>query len=191
MIILSKWQNVLINFLGYWGSELSLYRIRTLIEKEQSNELIRDITYKMILTGLATQRAYKIVVNSDKEKELFDNNIQEWYNFILKIKNKIVAFQNLDKNELHFFNHDQKNYEVMLIIYNKRLNTIDNILKHMPVKILTGNLLNNIILSPSMFVPSFCKNLNDWPKGGRLARGGETYYPPYGWIGIALKIGNK
>jgi len=184
-------QNFLINFLGYWGSELSLYRIRALIEKEGSNELIRDITFKMILTGLATQRAYKIIVNSDEEKEQFNKDIQKWYNFIQTIKNKIVAFQNLDKSELHFFNHDQKNYEVMLIIYNKRLNTIDNTLKHMPVRILTGNLLNNIILSPNMFVPTFCKNLDDWPKGDDLVRGGEKYCPPYGWIGIALKLGNK
>ena len=184
-------ENFLINFLGYWGSELSLYRIRTLIEKNESNELIRDITFKMILSGLATQRTYKIIVNSDKEKEQFNKDIQEWYNFIQKIKNRIVAFQNLDKNELHFFNHDQKNYEVMLIIYNKRLNTIDSTLKHMPVKILTGNLLNNIILSPNMFAPNFCRNINDWPKGDDMARGGERYYPPYGWIGIALKIGNK
>ena len=36
-------ENFLINFLGYWGSELSLYRIRALIEKTGSNELIRDI----------------------------------------------------------------------------------------------------------------------------------------------------
>ena len=184
-------ENFLINFLGYWGSELSLYRIRALIEKTGSNELIRDLTFKMILTGLATQRVYKIIVNSDKEKEKFDKDIQEWYNFIQTIKNKIVAFQNLDKSELHFFNHDQKNYEVMLIIYNKRLNTIDNTLKHMPLRLLTGNLLNNIILSPNMFVPSFCKNLDDWPKGDELARGGEKYSPPYGWIGIALKLGNK
>ena len=184
-------ENFLINFLGYWGSELSLYRIRALIEKEGSNELIRDITFKMILTGLATQRAYKIIVNSDEEKEQFNKDIQKWYNFIQTIKNKIVAFQNLDKSELHFFNHDQKNYEVMLIIYNKRLNTIDNTLKHMPVRILTGNLLNNIILSPNMFVPTFCKNLDDWPKGDDLVRGGEKYCPPYGWIGIALKLGNK
>ena len=183
--------NFLINFLGYWGSELSLYRIRALIEKEGSNELIRDITFKMILTGLATQRAYKIIVNSDKEKEQFNKDIQKWYNFIQTIKNKIVAFQNLDKSELHFFNHDQKNYEVMLIIYNKRLNTIDNTLKHMPVRILTGNLLNNIILSPNMFIPTFCKNLDDWPQGNDLVRGGEKYCPPYGWIGIALKLGSK
>ena len=184
-------ENVLINFLGYWGSELSLYRIKVLIEKDESNELIRDITFKMILSGLATQRAYKIIVNSDKEKEKFDKDIQEWYNLIQKIKNKIVAFQYLDKSELHFFNYDKKNYEVMLIIYNKRLNTIDNTLKNMPVNISTGNLLNNIILSPNMFVPNFCKNLNDWPKGDDLVRGGEKYCPPYGWIGIALKIGNK
>ena len=184
-------ENFLINFLGYWGSELSLYRIRALIEKEGSNELIRDITFKMILTGLATQRVYKIAVNSDEEKKVFHKDIREWYNLIQKIKNKIVSTLKMDKSELHFFNHDPKNYEVLLIIYNKRLNTIDSLLKPFPVDLSIGNLLNNVILSPNMFVPSFCRNLKDWPKGGDLVRGREKYLPPYGWIGIALKIGNK
>jgi len=184
-------ENFLINFLGYWGSELSLYRIKALIEKDGSNEIIRDITFKMILTGLATQRIYRITVNSDEEKNLFHKDIRDWYNLIQKIKNKIVSMLKLDKSELHFFNIDSKNYELMLIIYNKRFNTVENILKPFPVNILTSNLLNNIILSPNMFVPNFCKNLKDWPKGDDLARGREKYHPPYGWIGIALKIGNK
>ena len=35
--------NYIVKFLGYLGSELSLYRIRTFIEKIPSNEIIRDI----------------------------------------------------------------------------------------------------------------------------------------------------
>ena len=74
--------NYIVNFLGYLGSELSLYRIRTLIEKAPSNELIRDITFKIILGGLATQRVYKIIVQSEKEKNKFRENIQFWDEFL-------------------------------------------------------------------------------------------------------------
>ena len=41
-----------------------------------------------------------------------------------------------------------------------------------------------------MFEINFCKNVNDWPKE-KLIRGGEEYFPPYGYIGIALKILKK
>lgn len=62
------------------GSELSLYRIKILKEKNESNGLIRDITFKMILTGLATQRVYKIILDKSElhfwfyNKKLWNNN---------------------------------------------------------------------------------------------------------------------
>ena len=182
--------NFIIQFLGYFGSELSLYKITTLIEKIPSNELIRDITFKMILTGLATQRVYKIIVDSDKVKARFEKDIKLWDSLIQNIRCRIEAFHKLNKNEIYFFNYDNTNFEVMMIIYNKRINGIDYTLRHLRVKVLIGNLLNNIILSSNMFIPEFSRSINDWPKGD-LIRGGETYYPPYGWEGFALKLKNK
>ena len=82
--------NYIVKFLGYLGSELSLYRIRTLIEKKPSNELIRDITFKIILGGLATQRVYKIVVQSENEKNKFRENISSWDEFLQRIVTHLI-----------------------------------------------------------------------------------------------------
>ena len=182
--------NYIIKFLGYFGSELSLYKIKVLIEKEPSNEIIRDITFKMILSGLATQRAYKIKIQSSEHKKKFKENIQNWYNYSYKMKYKISADMKIDKKEIYFFNYDINNFEVIMIIHNQRLNGVENVLKSYNVKILTGNLLNNIILSPNMFLTKFCKNKSDW-KTGMLFRGGYRYHPPFGWFGFALKLRNK
>ena len=136
--------NYIVNFLGYLGSELSLYRIRTLIEKAPSNELIRDITFKIILGGLATQRVYKIIVQSEKEKNKFRENIQFWDEFLQSIIKKIVKAFRVEKNEVLIFNKDITNFEFMMIIHNKRLNGVDQTLKNLGLNVSTGNLLNNI-----------------------------------------------
>ena len=182
--------NYIVNFLGYLGSELSLYRIRTLIEKAPSNELIRDITFKIILGGLATQRVYKIIVQSEKEKNKFRENIQFWDEFLQSIIKKIVKAFRVEKNEVLIFNKDITNFEFMMIIHNKRLNGVDQTLKNLGLNVSTGNLLNNIILSPNMFETKYCKDKNDWFKGNKM-RGGERYNPPNGWTGFAIKLRNK
>ena len=92
--------NYIIRFLGYIGSEfLSSYKINTYIEIIPSNEIIRDITFKIILSGLATQRIYKLIVKSNKNIERFKKNINKFYEFIGDIKNKIITNKKL-KNSL-------------------------------------------------------------------------------------------
>ena len=182
--------NYIVEFLGYLGGELSLYKITTLIEKKPSNEIIRDITFKMIVSGLATQRVYKLILDSEEDRIKFGKDTQLWNNYIQNIRCRIEAFHNLGKNEIYFFNQDNTNFEVLMIIYNKRLNGIEYTLRHLKLKVLIGNLLNNIILSPNMFFIEYCKEKDSWPKGD-LKRGGEEYYPPYGWEGFAIKLRNR
>ena len=183
-------KNFIIKFLGYLGCELSSYNINVFIENNPSNEVIRDITFKMILSGLATQRAYKIIIQSEDDKKRFREDIQLWYEFLERVKNRVIKNHNLEEKEIIFFNHDTNNYEVMMIIYNKRLNGIESTLKYFHLKAMTGNLLNNIILSANMFEIKYCKKKDEW-KSGYLYRGGERYHPPYGWTGFALKLRNK
>ena len=183
-------KNFIIKFLGYLGCELSSYNINVFIENNPSNEVIRDITFKMILRGLATQRAYKIIIQSEDDKKRFKEDIQLWYEFLERVKNRVIKNHNLEEKEIIFFNHDTNNYEVMMIIYNKRLNGVESTLKYFHLKALTGNLLNNIILSANMFEIKYCKKKDEW-KSGYLYRGGERYHPPYGWTGFALKLRNK
>ena len=183
-------KDYIIKFLGYLGGELSLYDIKVFIEKEPSNEIIRDITFKIILSGLAFQRIYKIIIQSEEDKNNFQENIQNWYNFNYKIKNKISEDMKIDIKEIYFFNYDTTNFEVTMIIYNQRLDGVEDILKTFNVEVLTNNLLNNIILSSNMFLTKFCKNKDEW-KTAYSYRGGSKYFPPYGWDGFALKLRNK
>ena len=183
-------KNFIIKFLGYLGCELSSYNINVFIETYPTNEIIRDITFKMILSGLATQRAYKIIIQSEDDKRRFKEDIQLWYVFLERVKNRVIKNHNLEEKEINFFNHDTNNFEVIMIIYNKRLNGVENTLKYFHLKTLTGNLLNNIILSPNMFEIKYCKKRDEW-KSGNLYRGGERYHPPYGWTGFAIKLRNK
>ena len=77
----TKNKNFIIKILGYFGSELSLYNINTYIEKTPKNEIIRRITFKIITSGLATQRVYKLIMVSYRKKKEFRKNIEEWFKF--------------------------------------------------------------------------------------------------------------
>jgi len=41
-----------------------------------------------------------------------------------------------------------------------------------------------------MFDNNYSKDKNDW-KTKNFKRGGKRYYPPYGWIGLGLKVKDK
>ena len=185
-----KNENYIIQFLGCVGFELLLYTPKIYVEILPSNEIIRDITFKMILSGFTFQRVYKLIIESSKQKIQFKKDINNWYKFNQKLKEKINNYKYLNL-EVYFFNYDIINFEVSMIIYNQSFNDIEKILKNHFIKIVRYNLLNHIVLSPNMFATNFCKNINDWPNENYLYRGGERYTPPYGWKGFAIKLRNK
>jgi hypothetical protein len=177
--------------LGYFGSDLSLNNIKTYIEVNPTSELLRKITFKIITSGLATQKIYKLTIDNQKFLKKYENNIEKINNFLIDIKMKIGSTFNISPANMYFFEQKFDNiFEIKLLIHNQKLNNLDSILRKYDVKITTKTLLNNIILSPSTFESDFCKNSNEWPNNN-LIRGGRKYYPPYGWIGIALKIKDK
>jgi hypothetical protein len=183
--------NIIIKFLGYFGSDLSLNNIKTYIEVNPTSELLRKITFKIITSGLATQKIYKLTIDNQKFLKKYENNIEKINNFLIDIKMKIGSTFNISPANMYFFEQKFDNiFEIKLLIHNQKLNNLDSILRKYDVKITTKTLLNNIILSPSTFESNFCKNPNEWPNNN-LIRGGRKYYPPYGWIGIALKIKDK
>ena len=183
-------ENVIIRFLGYFGSELKLKNINTYIEKNPTNPTLRDITFKVISCGLATQKIYKLIIENDEIKEELSNNIDKYVEFLENIKFKIANKFNISENNIYFFGDNFKNFEIYLIIYNPNIDKVENLLKEFSLKVTTSPLLNNIILSPNVFEYDYSKDINDWPKKN-LMRGRKPYNPPYGWIGIALKIKNK
>ena len=72
--------NIIIKFLGFFGSELSLNNIKTYIEINPTKDILRDITFKIIISGLATQKIYKLTIENKNDLEKFKENINEWNN---------------------------------------------------------------------------------------------------------------
>ena len=183
-------ENVIIRFLGYFGSELSLKKIKTYIEKKATNYILRDMTFKLICSGLATQKIYKLIIENEEKKIQFSENSEEYLDFLEDIKIEISNKFNVSKNYIYFFGNNLKNYEINMIIYNHNIDNVENVLKNYDLKVTPSLLLNNVILSESIFDINYSKNENDWPKKN-LIRGGKKYNPPYGWFGIGLKLKNK
>ena len=182
--------DIIMNFLGYFGGELALKNIKVFIEKEPTEELLRDITFKIITTGLATQKIYKVSLNNDKLILDFNENIHKWFSYLNDVKKRISSIFFIPEGNIYFFNINLAKYEAYLFIYKEKLVGLERILKNYHLTSTQGSLLNNIILSTSMFNIKYSKNENEWPKEN-LIRGKRTYNPPYGWIGIGLKVDNK
>ena len=181
----------IMSILGYFGSEFALNKINTFIEIEPSNEHIRDLTLKILSFGLATTKIYKLILDNEMYIEQFDDNIEKWFTIIQNIKKKISNIFNISEEKLIFFGQNIFKYEIYLLVYNQTITNLPKILlKSFKVKVISRPLLNNLILSPSIFNINFCKNIEDWPTED-LNRGGKKYYPPYDWIGMSLNISDK
>ena len=183
-------EDIIINFLGYFGSELASKKINVLIEKNPTKEKLRDITFKIITAGFATQKIYKLSLNNDKLIIDFNENVQKWFSYLNDVKRRISTIFYIPEDNIYFFNNNLAKYEASLFIYKEKLVGLERILKNYHLTTTTSTLMNNLILSTSMFNITFTKNVEEWPKDN-LVRGKKTYYPPFGWIGLALKIDNK
>ena len=178
--------NPVIRFLGYFGSELTLKNIKTYIEKNPTNFLLRDVTFKLICSGLANQKIYKLIIDNEE----YTNSNEAYIKYLENIKTKISDKFNISENDIFYFGNNLKNFEIYLTVYNQEIDEIENFLKECNIKVAKTPLLNNVILSSNVFESKFSKDESEWSKSN-LMRGGQKYYPPYGWIGIGLKIKNK
>ena len=183
-------ENNIIKLLGYFGSELSLNHIKAYIEINPSNEKLRDITFKILGSGLATQKIYKICLENVNDVISFEEDIENWFLFLENIKTRISKILNVSEEDIYIFGHNLAKLEAYFLIFNRKFNNFDNLAKNLKIKIIPSTLLNNVILSTSLFNAEFSKDKNDWPDEN-LKRGGRKYFPPYGWIGIALNIKDK
>ena len=183
------YNNFIVKILGYIGSEIALKNIDVYIEKKPTNESIREITFKIITSGLATQMVYKLSFSGNK-KIIFKKNIEEWFNYNDSLKKRISESFNISEGNIYFFNYDIQNITVFLITFNKKVNGISLLIKNANLNILYKPLLKYLILSPYFFETKFSKRPNDWPESN-LRRGGKRYYPPYEYFGLSLKINDK
>ena len=183
-------ENNIIRFFGYFGSETSYRNINTFIEKTSTNNVLREISFKILASGLATQKVYKLIIQDEDLKIKLDEEDGAWENYIQDLKTKISNGFNILEDDIYFFCPKYDKYEISLIIYNKTIKDFEDFLRNKNLKFFTSLLLNNIILSPCIFDENYCKLDNNWTKRNSI-RGGKVYHPPYGWYGISLKVLNK
>ena len=182
--------NHILRFLGYFGSELNLRNCKTYIEKNPTKYALREIIFRIIASGLATQKIYKLYLDNEEYKAKFKEDENEWMNFLDNIKLLISNNFNILDDDIYFFKSNFIKFEIYLLIYDKKIIGVEEFLRKNNLKVITCNLLNNVILSPNIFETEFCKDQNEWPKKN-LMRGGKQYYPPYGWYGIGLRVSKK
>ena len=183
-------ENNIIRILGYFGSEISLSNIKTYIEINPSKEKLRNITFKILSSGLATHKIYRFILDNQKLKKNFEKDVGQWFTYLKNIKLRISTTFNISDRDIIFFGHNFKKFGVYVLIHKNKVINLDGILKNYDVIIFSNTLLSNIILSPNIFDYNYCKDKNDWITSN-LKRGGRRYYPPYGWIGIGLKVNDK
>ena len=139
---------------------------------------------------MGLQKIYKIIVDDEEDRIVYEKDIESWYLFLENIKAKISKIFNISDDYIYIFGHNLAKLEAYFLIYNKKINNMSIISKDLNIKIIASSLLNNVILSTNIFNSEFSKDKNDWPRRN-LIRGGRQYYPPYGWIGLGLNIKNK
>ena len=183
-------ENNIIRVLGYFGSEISLSNIKTYIEVNPSKEKLRNITFKILASGLATHKIYRFILDNQQLKKKFEENVNQWFTYLKNIKSRISTIFNIPGKDIIYFGHNFTKFGVYVLIHNNKVINLDGILKNYDIIIISNTLLSNIILSPNIFDYNYCKDKNEW-KTTNLKRGGRRYYPPYGWIGIGLKVNDK
>ena len=182
--------DIIIRFLGYFGSELCLRGIKTYIEKTPTHEHIRNIIFRIISSGIVTQKNYKLIIDNEDIKSLFEEKNEYWLNYLENIKAKISKRFEVNEKDIYYFGHKLNKFEVNLVIYNQRINGLESFLKKFGLKVSTFILLNYCILSPCIFESDYCKDEKSWRKKSSF-RGGKVYEPPQGWYGIGLNIRNR
>lgn len=182
--------NNVIRLLGYFGSEISLSNIKTFIEINPSKEILRNVTFKILASGLATHKIYKFILDSQKLKKKFEDDANQWFLYLKTIKLRIATTFNISYDDIIYFGHNFSKFEVYILLHKNKVINLESILKNYDIIIIQRTLLSNIILSSNIFDKKYNKDKNEW-KTKNFNRGGKRYYPPYGWIGIGLKVSDK
>ena len=155
-------ENNIIRILGYFGSEISLSNIKTYIEINPSKEKLRNITFKILASGLATHKIYRFILDNQKLKKRFEENIDRWFTYLENIKSRISTIFNISRKDIIYFGHNFSKFGVYVLIHNNKVINLDGILKNFGIIIISNTLLSNIILSPNIFDYNYCKDKNDW-----------------------------
>ena len=183
-----KSYNMVYKFLGVLGEEFYKYNIYSIIEKKSEDINLMDGVFKVLLSQYSTLPKFKIKINSMSLKLKILKNPKEYFEFIDNFKRKISKEYYIPIDKLYIISQKNDKYEFTVVILDKQIISLKSSEKIFNINVSKKNaLLEYVKLSPNFFETKFNRNINSWEKI-KFRRGGEKYYPPYGWKGFALKV---
>ena len=114
-------ENNIIRVLGYFGSEISLSNIKTYIEVNPSKEKLRNITFKILASGLATHKIYRFILDNQQLKKKFEENVNQWFTYLKNIKSRISTIFNIPGKDIIYFGHNFTKFGVYVLIHNNKV----------------------------------------------------------------------
>ena len=183
-------ENFIIKFLGVLGEEYKKYGINSIIEKQSNDINLSEGIFKVLLSLYSLLPKYEIKINSETLKSNFLSEPKNWILFIDDLKEKISEKFSIPYENIYIISYRIDLLEFTIVILETPFINLKRYEKKFNIIVNCDTLLESVILSPKFFENEFNRDINDWEKIN-LERGGEKYFPPFGWKGLALKVLNK
>ena len=179
----------LINFIGILAEEFKNYGINSIIEKETSDLNLVENVFQLLLSKLSKEMKFEIKIKNIKLINQFKNDISKYFQYLQHLKYTIIDIFNVNKKDVYFINNDIENFEIILVILNRRDIELYNLYRN-DIIIRKKNLLGSVKFYLDFFDNKYNRLENNWEREN-FKRGGEKYNPPYFWKGFALRVLNK
>ena len=165
---------------------------KVVIEKRAKNKQLNNWCLQHVFTKKAIEKKYTIELDLGKENNELLLNTEKCNNFINSLKYDLSKYLDIDKNDIYIMNPRVPNFTFDFYINDLEESKIKEIIKYIKTKkniisVKNSVLLEGCRLSPDILDPEFDMKPNDWPINPG-DRGGLPYYPPYEYIGCALKV---
>jgi hypothetical protein len=182
--------NFVIKFLGVLGEEYKKYGVNSIIEKQSNDINLSEGVFKVLLSLFSLLPKYEIKINSETLKSNFLSEPKNWILFIDDLKEKISEKFSIPYENIYIISYRIDLLEFTIVNLETPFINLKRYENKLNIIVNCDTLLESVKLSPSFFENEFNRDINDWEKLN-LKRGGEKYYPPFGWKGLALKVLNK
>ena len=179
----------LINFIGILAEEFKNYGINSIIEKETSDLNLVENVFQLLLSKLSKEMKFEIKIKNIKLINQFKNDISKYFQYLQHLKYTIIDIFNVNKKDIYLINNDIENFEIILVILNRRDIELYNLYRN-DIIIRKKNLLESVKFYLDFFDNKYNRLENNWEREN-FKRGGEKYNPPYFYKGFALRVLNK
>lgn len=183
-------ENFVVKFLGVLGEEYKKYGVNSIIEKQSNNINLNEGTFKVLLSLYSLLPKYEIKINSETLKSDFFSEPKNWIFFIDDLKEKISEKFSIPYENIYIISYRIDLLEFTIVILEAPFINLKRYENKFNIIVNCDTLLESVKLSPNFFENEFNRDINDWEKHNQ-ERGGEKYFPPFGWKGLALKVLNK